>query len=424
MTRLLCGARDSLLSRAQVEEIAAQLSVFLEPVYFKTWGDRDRETSLRTLGKTDFFTKEIDQALLAGQIRVAVHSAKDIPDPLPQGLVLVALTRGVDPRDCLVLREGEDLSHVRIVATSSAVREERVRTLLPSVQFVDLRGTIQERLGRLDRKEVDGVVVAEAALVRLRLRHLNRFFLPPPSTDGQGQLAVLARKDDREMSDLFRPLDARGEQRTWKLYLGLDPPNDFRLIHYPVLRTTPIPEAVHQISCIWRRSSHVLFTSKRAIFHLPDGLSWDGKRVYVIGEGTAAALPISVKPMIASTANQEGMVELLAKEELNDARLLWPRSSRSRDLLEEVLHRRACSVEIVDLYQTMPHRPGVPPALDQCDALVFTSPSCVDGFFRVYSRVPPPQIALHFQGAVTRGYYDQCVRRALSFCRSTEHRIS
>ena len=116
--------------------------------------------------------------LLKGECRLAIHSAKDLPDPLPKGLCLAALTKGVDSSDSLVFREGEKLPPNGVVATSSERREECVRLLYPDARFVDLRGNIQQRLSLLIQGRVDGVVVAEAALIRLGLTHLNRIKLP------------------------------------------------------------------------------------------------------------------------------------------------------------------------------------------------------------------------------------------------------
>src|SRR3990167_5249098 len=96
------GARDSLLSRAQVEEVLFELRQHHPHVRFKTHlvqtiGDRDLTTSLRAMDKTDFFTRDVDQMQLTGRCQITIHSAKDLPDPLPAGLTIIALTKGVDP---------------------------------------------------------------------------------------------------------------------------------------------------------------------------------------------------------------------------------------------------------------------------------------------------------------------------------------
>lgn len=201
--KLKIGARDSLLSRKQVEEVFSELDCPYEPVWFKTIGDLDKEQSLRLLDKTDFFTRELDQALLCGQVRVTLHSAKDLPEPLPKGIELVALTKGLDPSDSLVLRENETLREGMVIGTSSLRREEMVSQLQEGLEFVDIRGTIRERLDRLYERKVDGVVIAEAALIRLGLYDLNRIHLEGETVPLQGKLAVLARTGDREMIELF-----------------------------------------------------------------------------------------------------------------------------------------------------------------------------------------------------------------------------
>lgn len=211
------GARSSPLSRVQVQEILEELhqyypSIFFEVSYVMTYGDKDRQTSLRDLERTDFFTREVDEMVLDGRCRIGIHSAKDLPIPLSDGLVVVCLTNGIDPSDSLVLRPGESVDLLPAgakIATSSLRREEMVRQLRVDLQFCDIRGTIAERLAILERDEVDGVVIAEAALIRLGLTHLNRIKLPGETVEGQGKLAVVARIEDGEMRQLFAPLDSR-----------------------------------------------------------------------------------------------------------------------------------------------------------------------------------------------------------------------
>ena len=195
------GARSSLLSRAQVAEISPELPFDLEMLWLETTGDLDQKTSLRDLGSTDFFTKELDDLLLKGSIRLAIHSAKDLPDPIPEGLVVAAITKGKDSRDALVLRDS--LFPGALIATSSQRREEAVLALQVDVRFKDLRGTIHQRLKQLELGEADGVVIAEAALIRLHLTHLNRIYLPGPTTPLQGKLAIVCREDDLEMRELL-----------------------------------------------------------------------------------------------------------------------------------------------------------------------------------------------------------------------------
>lgn len=202
--RIKIGARGSSLSRAQVQEVYEELKahhdVLFEPIWVDTTGDTDLTTSLTTLDKTDFFTRQIDALLVQGGCRIAIHSAKDLPEPLAEGLKLVALTRGVDPSDALVFLESLPL-HARI-GTSSARRVATMRDLYPSFRCVDVRGTIQRRLALLEERVIDGLVVAEAALIRLHLQP-PRIRLPGPTAALQGRLAVIARENDIEMQELF-----------------------------------------------------------------------------------------------------------------------------------------------------------------------------------------------------------------------------
>jgi hydroxymethylbilane synthase len=205
------AARSSPLSKIQVQEILKELQIYhpeidFEIHYVLTIGDRDRATSLRSLDRTDFFTREIDQLILNKQVRIGIHSAKDLPVPLPEGLAVVCLTQGLDPGDALVMREGlsiHTLPKGACIATSSVRREEAAKQLRPDLTFIDLRGTIAERLEKLEKGQADGVIVAEAALIRLGLTHLNRITLPGETVEGQGRLAVTALKDDREMQRVF-----------------------------------------------------------------------------------------------------------------------------------------------------------------------------------------------------------------------------
>src|SRR5262249_575208 len=145
------GARGSPLSQAQVWEVLHELKkhhpeVEFSPVWITTTGDLDLKTSLRTLDKTNFFTKEVDERQLAGHFQISIHSAKDLPDPLAAGLSIVALTKGVSPIDVLVVR---DPNLLNVIATSSVRREEEIKKILPNAKIVDIRGNIDARLKKL-----------------------------------------------------------------------------------------------------------------------------------------------------------------------------------------------------------------------------------------------------------------------------------
>lgn len=212
---LTVGLRASPLAQVQGNEVLFELRkvhphIKFYPVLIKTTGDNDLKTSLVTLERSDFFTRQIDELLLGGGCRISIHSAKDLPDPLPCGLMRVALTRGVDPRDALVFRVGHTLSDVPIggrIGTSSKRREEVIKAVREDLVCADIRGVIQYRLAQLDRGSYDGVVIAEAAIVRLHLQARSRLLLTGPTPALQGKLAVLAREGDEEMKNLFACID-------------------------------------------------------------------------------------------------------------------------------------------------------------------------------------------------------------------------
>lgn len=212
------AARSSLLSKAQVCELEKELAAIYQEVSFshlfvQTKGDKDLNTSLLTQEKTDFFTKEVDDLVLASFADVSVHSAKDLPEILPEGLEIFALTKGVDPRDSLVLKENKallDLGHNPKIGTSSFRRMEMIRKILPNAQMVDIRGTIDRRLLLLQEGAVDALIIAEAALIRLNLTHLNRIILEEKTAPMQGRLAVVGKKDDFFLKQIFSSVDCQG----------------------------------------------------------------------------------------------------------------------------------------------------------------------------------------------------------------------
>lgn len=176
-------------------EVEQEFGIKLDPIFVETYGDLDQQTSLRHLDKTDFFTREVDALVLAGLADIAIHSAKDLPANIPSGLKCIAISKGVDPRDVLVLRPEEHLPQNGIVGSSSVRRDTAVKMLFPEVSCRDIRGTIESRLSQLFSGKFDGVVMAEAALIRLGLTHHNRIYLPGDTTPLQGRLAIIGRAD-------------------------------------------------------------------------------------------------------------------------------------------------------------------------------------------------------------------------------------
>ncbi|HEY3396486.1 MAG TPA: hydroxymethylbilane synthase [Armatimonadota bacterium] len=178
----------------------------------KTTGDRFLDTPLPQLTGKGIFTLEIESALRSGEADLAVHSLKDLPTELPEGLALGALPTREDPRDALVSRHGLPLAQLppaSIVGTSSARRTNQLAHARPDLQFAPLRGNVETRLRRLHEGHLDAIVVAAAGLIRLGLEGAISEYLSPEvclPAAGQGVLAVEVRQDDAELLALLVPL--------------------------------------------------------------------------------------------------------------------------------------------------------------------------------------------------------------------------
>ena len=205
---LKIAVRPSALSRAQLKEVKDLLleidpSLSIDEHFVETAGDRDKITSLRH-APDDFFTQDLDAYILSCHADCAVHSLKDLPPRLHPLLELAAITKGKSSRD-LLLFKGTQLLSRGYIATSSPRREENVKSVLPHAIFFDLRGTIEERLQFLEKEDIDGIVMAEAALQRLRL-DLPHFVLPGETAKGQGKLALVIRKGESNLKNLLQCL--------------------------------------------------------------------------------------------------------------------------------------------------------------------------------------------------------------------------
>ena len=211
---LKIASRSSPLALVQTGEIIRDLKaagrVFeYETVKFETAGDRDKTTPL-TESSDYFFTDAIDRALLEGRADLAVHSAKDLPRNLNEGLAVYCLTKGLDDRDAWAGRvHWKDLPPNPRVGTSSVLRQKQVLEMRPDAVIVNIRGTIDERLQLVRESKVDGIVVAACALKRLKLDAEIKDIFPWEGMPLQGQLAVVGRRDNRELEELFSVIDVR-----------------------------------------------------------------------------------------------------------------------------------------------------------------------------------------------------------------------
>jgi len=202
------GARPSRLAVAQVKEITDQLGGLESRLkLFATSGDCDMLTPIDRAEGSDFFTDLIEQALLKREIDLAVHSAKDLPDKLPDGLVIAVTTKSIETRDVLVSKGNLKLNEVPAgsrVGTSSRRRKEQLRELRPDIEPLDLRGNIDERLAKLDQDDFEAIILAGAALMRLDLKQRISEWLNFETADGQGSLALEVRANDQELIKWLR----------------------------------------------------------------------------------------------------------------------------------------------------------------------------------------------------------------------------
>ena len=210
------GTRGSRLALAQAESVAGGLrarGTEVEIVPIRTSGDRLAQAALADFGGKALFVKEIEEALVAGRVDVAVHSLKDMPAMLLGGLVLAAFPPREDPADVLVTREGGGLGTLPAgarVGTSSLRRRVLLRRLRPDLRDEPIRGNVDTRLQRLAEGRVDALIVARAGLARLGMeppgaaRLSEDEFLPAA---GQGILGVEAREDDAALLELLATLD-------------------------------------------------------------------------------------------------------------------------------------------------------------------------------------------------------------------------
>ena len=217
--KLKIGTRGSALALAQAAETRARLMAAhvlpedaFEIVVISTSGDRIQDRPLSEAGGKGLFTKEIEEALLDGRIDLAVHSSKDMPTLLPEGLELSAFLEREDVRDAFIGRAAPkllDLPRGARVGSSSLRRQALIRRLRPDIEVVMFRGNVQTRLRKLDAGEVDATLLANAGLRRLGLADIITELLPAktfPPAPGQGAICIETRIGDVRIGALVEAI--------------------------------------------------------------------------------------------------------------------------------------------------------------------------------------------------------------------------
>lgn len=209
-------SRKSKLALIQVGEVFSQLpEVKYHLVGIASFGDKHHDISLLDNPPADIFTRELDEALLQNEADIAVHSAKDLPFPLPEGLEIIALTAAEDHSDSLVSKRKQTLNSLRSgsrVGTSSPVRKRELLALRPDLEIVSIRGTIEERIAQVENGVIDALIVATCALNRLGLQSVIAQKLPFETHPLQGHLAIVAASDNPDLlvlKSIFQKHDSR-----------------------------------------------------------------------------------------------------------------------------------------------------------------------------------------------------------------------
>jgi hydroxymethylbilane synthase len=211
MRKIIVGSRRSKLAMTQTNWVIDQLKKIGAPFTFElkeivTKGDEILNVTLSKVGGKGLFVKEIEQAMLNKEIDIAVHSMKDMPAVLPDGLVIGTIPEREDPRDVLISKDNRslrDLPAGAIVGTSSLRRKAQILNIRPDLEIKWIRGNIDTRLKKLETEEYDAIILAAAGLSRMgwKAEVVSEYLEPSDCIPavGQGALAIECRKDDEEI---------------------------------------------------------------------------------------------------------------------------------------------------------------------------------------------------------------------------------
>jgi hydroxymethylbilane synthase len=217
---LRIATRKSQLALWQAEYVSTLLKqhhpdLEIELVTMTTQGDKILDTPLAKVGGKGLFVKELEVGMLEGTADIAVHSMKDVPVELPDGLHLPVICPREDPRDAFVSNQHEtfySLPQGAKVGTSSLRRQCQLKAARPDLEILDLRGNVNTRLAKLDAGEYDAIILATAGLVRLGMEDRIRERLSPEVSlpaIGQGAIGIECRNDDARVNNLIQPLHDR-----------------------------------------------------------------------------------------------------------------------------------------------------------------------------------------------------------------------
>ncbi len=369
--------------------------ITFEMIPIASMGDLDRATDLRE-GPANFFTRELDAALLRGEVDLAVHSAKDLPDPLPPGIDAFWLPEREEPRDVLVLSKGQKISELPknpIIGVSSDRRAAYCTRRFPCGIQKNIRGNIEERIAQVDAGDFDIVVMAAAALIRLGIEEritewipLNELAVP----EGQGYLAITLRKNEPSPLRTLFPLagkkvlltcsEALQEKTAALVRAGGGHPIQLPLIRLQCRRS-------FQLRCA--EFDWVVITSPSAARCLSQS---DGDvastKWMACGQGTADELlkkGIQVEAQPESNYSADALIQLAQKTIRPGEKILRLRSDKAGPQLAEALRETGATVEDTILYNNKSIEYD---ALPDFDVLFFASASGVEAFIQQWGTQP------------------------------------
>lgn len=222
--RIIIASRGSRLSQTQDDIVDRQLKkcgCSSERIVISTKGDQDRKSALKDIGGSGLFVREIEKALAENRADAAVHSAKDLPYELSEGMVIGAVMKAADPADYLVIRTGHE-DNIRVIGTGSARRASAVKMLYPGVCVRNLRGNVETRLRKLNEEDMDAIVIAKAGIDRLGIdlsgytvHRLTPEQMVPAC--GQGIIAVECRSDDADTLEILKLINDRETYRRFQV---------------------------------------------------------------------------------------------------------------------------------------------------------------------------------------------------------------
>ncbi len=207
----MLALRQSGMMKEALERLWPGLSVELQVI--KTTGDKITDVPLAKVGGKGLFVKEIEDALLDGSVDIAIHSMKDVPAVLPDGLEIGAVPEREDPRDVLIIRDGknmDDLPSGAVIGTSSLRRAAQILKTRPDFEVRTLRGNLETRLRKLQEGQYDAIILAAAGIRRMGWQDRITMFLDPGDfipAIGQGALGIEARSDDERVRRILEPLN-------------------------------------------------------------------------------------------------------------------------------------------------------------------------------------------------------------------------